>query len=121
MALAEVFTPELTGWLMAPLALDDPIGLEEVVHRPKWMAVAACQGERRDLFFPRKGEGTAPSKAICAGCPVRPDCLEYALADPELVGVWAGRRWERERSCSRPTSVAGEPIFEAAPRSRGGD
>ena len=26
-----------------------------------------------------------------AGCPVRDECLDYALADPSLQGVWGGR------------------------------
>jgi WhiB family redox-sensing transcriptional regulator len=31
-----------------------------------------------------------PAKTICAGCPVRTECLDYALADDTLVGVWGG-------------------------------
>jgi WhiB family redox-sensing transcriptional regulator len=36
------------------------------------------------------------AKAICAGCPVREECLEYAMRWDQLCGVWGGLS-ERER------------------------
>jgi WhiB family redox-sensing transcriptional regulator len=33
-------------------------------------------------------EGRA--KAICAGCPVQPQCLDHALAIQEPHGIWGG-------------------------------
>ncbi|MGW4638025.1 WhiB family transcriptional regulator [Sphaerisporangium sp. NPDC004334] len=30
------------------------------------------------------------AKALCAGCPARPECLAYALAVRPEEGVWAG-------------------------------
>ena len=29
-------------------------------------------------------------RALCAECPVRQECLEAALADESLVGLWGG-------------------------------
>ena len=29
-------------------------------------------------------------RGLCADCPVRLDCLEAALADPDLMGLWGG-------------------------------
>lgn len=47
-----------------------------------------------DLWFPPAGGmGTLigkQAKAICAQCPVEEPCLEYALADWTLLGIWGG-------------------------------
>jgi hypothetical protein len=37
------------------------------------------------------------AKAVCAGCPVRSDCLRYALAAGPLQGVWGGLTEEERR------------------------
>jgi WhiB family redox-sensing transcriptional regulator len=63
---------------------------------PEWMERAACRGEDPSVFFPRLGGTTTKARAICSVCPVRQGCLEYALADPEITGVWGGMT-ERER------------------------
>ena len=89
MAIAEVFTREYVEWL-ATGTLDGPILLDELIHRPQWQAWAACRDEPTPLFFVGRGEDTGPAKAVCARCPVRAECLDYALADAELVGTWAG-------------------------------
>lgn len=66
--------------------------------RPAWHARAACRGQGAERFFLARGEHVGPAKAICSGCPVRAECLEAALADPWLAGVWAGTSArERER------------------------
>lgn len=61
-----------------------------------WTDAAACLGLDPDLFFPERGEDVAPAKAVCAGCPVREDCLDYALDNGERHGIWGGLS-ERER------------------------
>lgn len=62
---------------------------------PSWRDQAACWGVDADIMFPSDG-AIAHAQAICARCPVRAACLEYALAKPELHGVWGGAS-ERER------------------------
>jgi WhiB family transcriptional regulator, redox-sensing transcriptional regulator len=33
---------------------------------------------------------------VCAGCPVRGECLEYSLATREEFGTWGGQdEWDR--------------------------
>jgi hypothetical protein len=46
-----------------------------------WRANAACSGMNPDLFFPERGDvlRVARAKAICFGCPVTAECLQYAL------------------------------------------
>jgi len=57
-----------------------------------WMADAACKGLDRggSIFFPQHPGEFADAKAICARCPVQQECLDYALARPEVDGVWGG-------------------------------
>lgn len=59
-----------------------------------WQMDAACSGTDVEVFYPEKGESPKPAKRICRRCPVRADCLEYAIDDPH--GVWGGTS-DRER------------------------
>lgn len=63
---------------------------------PAWTEQALCAEVDTDLFFPDKGAPTADAKRMCRGCPVRLDCLTYALDNDERHGVWGGLS-ERER------------------------
>jgi WhiB family transcriptional regulator, redox-sensing transcriptional regulator len=74
-----------------------------------WQAEAVCaelpEDEADALFFPRRGESTKAARALCSGCPVRADCLEYAIANREQFGIWGGTS-ERERRKLRRTTAA---------------
>jgi len=61
-----------------------------------WQDYANCVGVNPDLMFPERGASTSEAKAICAGCVVREECLEYALAASIKHGIWGGKS-ERER------------------------
>jgi WhiB family redox-sensing transcriptional regulator len=75
----------------------------ELLRRPRWQTLAACKGERVEIFIPDRGAPTARAKQLCARCTVRAECLKYALAIPDLVGYWAGTN-ERERRRLRAAS-----------------
>ncbi len=63
-----------------------------------WQVRAACRGPQAAVFFPpssfeRKDEKEARearAKEICATCPVRKPCLEYAIRIKEPHGIWGG-------------------------------
>jgi WhiB family redox-sensing transcriptional regulator len=63
-----------------------------------WQDRAACKGPQAAVFFPpshleRKEERDVRerrAKAICAICPVRRPCLDYALRIREPHGIWGG-------------------------------
>lgn len=61
-----------------------------------WRQHGACRGTDPDIFYPVSDEDAEEAKSICATCPVREPCLEYALATRERDGVWGGAT-ERER------------------------
>lgn len=72
------------------------------VSAPAWHRDAACRGLDPEVFFTERGERTDAPKAICAGCPVRVECLEYALDNREPIGVWGGlSAVQRERIVGR--------------------
>ncbi|MGO9879085.1 MAG: WhiB family transcriptional regulator [Acidimicrobiales bacterium] len=60
------------------------------------MARALCRGQSTDLWFPGQGGDIETPKSLCGLCPVRAECLAYALDRPELAGVWGGTG-DRER------------------------
>ena len=61
-----------------------------------WRAQARCKGIDPDVFYPIVEEEADEAKAICAECPVRLSCLEFALAARERDGIWGGAT-EKER------------------------
>ncbi len=61
-----------------------------------WMVDAKCLDADPEAFFPEKGGSTREAKRICAACPVRQECLDYAMSNDERFGIWGGLS-ERER------------------------
>ena len=61
-----------------------------------WMQEGNCKDHPPATFFPSDGVGVDVARRICAGCPVREPCLEYALSNHIDHGVWGGAS-ERER------------------------
>lgn len=61
-----------------------------------WMPRGLCNDRPPSLFFPSDGVGVEVAKRICAECPVKEPCREYALFHRIDHGVWGGTS-ERER------------------------
>jgi WhiB family redox-sensing transcriptional regulator len=55
-----------------------------------WRDEALCATTAPDAFFPEGNESAAMAKAICAQCPVKQQCLDYAVETRENDGVWGG-------------------------------
>jgi len=62
----------------------------------EWMGLGLCRNESPARFFPSDGVGVEVARRICADCPVKAPCLEYALEHRIDHGVWGGSS-ERER------------------------
>lgn len=50
---------------------------------------SACSPSTTDLFYSEEPNEIAQAKAICATCPVRAECLTWAVPN-EDYGVWGG-------------------------------
>lgn len=88
-----------------------------------WRDRAACLNEDPDLFFPIGATGPAIGQTelaleVCASCPVRDECLAFALTAGMDHGVWGGHSEEGRRAIrssprargSRPTHSPAEPV-----------
>ena len=62
----------------------------------EWRLEGACVGVGPSVFFPASGQRPIEALRLCSVCPVRVDCLEYALANNQHWGVWGGLT-ERQR------------------------
>lgn len=101
-------------------------------ERWKWAQEAACRGEDLELFFGPDGERQPErevreekAREVCSGCPVRTQCLNYAVERPEKYGTWGGmnedgRHSERRRRFRRGalTHVAPVPKDKPKPKPR---
>jgi WhiB family transcriptional regulator, redox-sensing transcriptional regulator len=72
--------------------------------RTDWRGHAACRFADPELFFPVSASGPSldqaeRARAICVTCPVRRECLQFALATRQAYGVWGGMS-EQERGAA---------------------
>jgi WhiB family redox-sensing transcriptional regulator len=85
-----------------------------------WRFEAHCADQDPDLFFPVGSSGpalrqTLRAKAICAQCPVRLECLEWAVETRQPHGVWGGLdEIERERLTGSGRAAYEEPVARPA-------
>jgi WhiB family redox-sensing transcriptional regulator len=71
-----------------------------------WAAKGACRHSDPELFFPVAASGPAlgelaRARQVCAGCPVRGQCLDYALETGQDFGVWGGLTEDERRAIRR--------------------
>ena len=83
------------------------IGAGSPALRELW-AAGACRSANPDLFFgpdaefvTARREREAKAKAICADCPVRLECLAYALETSQAFGIWGGANEDERRAMRR--------------------
>ena len=69
---------------------------DDLPDETSWMLESRCRGVNPAQFFPSDGLGVEAAQRVCAACPVRVVCLEYALTNRIEHGVWGGAS-ERER------------------------
>ncbi|WP_060903512.1 WhiB family transcriptional regulator [Streptomyces europaeiscabiei] len=84
----------------------------------EWLRRAACVGEDPELFFPVGTTGpaiddVAAAKRVCAGCPVRRECLDWALGNGQTAGVWGGMGEEDRTEMLRRAGSADAARHEA--------
>ena len=60
----------------------------------EWQKNSACAKPENkkylDLFFSKNTQDVHNAKNLCFSCPVRKDCLQWALEHRQIWGVWGG-------------------------------
>jgi len=83
-----------------------------VLQPVEWQGAARCAEVDPEIFFPERGGSSKAARAVCSGCSVRAQCLEYALNNKEQFGIWGGtsererRRLRKERTLRRLRAVS---------------
>ena len=76
-----------------------------------WQSDARCKEHDPELFFSAGSRSERRAKAICGRCPVREQCLAFAVESGTDFGVWGGMsgrelRAMRETGPFRPAPIA---------------
>ena len=83
-----------------------------------WLNDAACAGIDSRAFFADGCHSRAQvhaAKKVCAACPVRAECAQWAITTGERNGVWGGMSQKELRQKRRRfTSRAKTDMREAA-------
>lgn len=82
---------------------------------PAWVEDGLCGQTDPELFFPINGVNATEPKAVCARCPVRSDCLEYALENDERFGVWGGLSERERRDLKKTTTTTKDTTMTTHP------
>ncbi len=93
-----------TTWDDAPRTWEDAPRTWDADLR--WRESASCRDRDIDLFFPVGVTGPAvahiaAAKAVCQACPVRSECLRFAITTNQECGVWGGTSEEERRALRR--------------------
>lgn len=70
---------------------------------PTWVDRARCTDSDPELWFPLPGrpDVSGDAKAICRGCEVAVECLEWSLVNNEQHGIWGGLSPTQRRRLKR--------------------
>ena len=84
----------------APEGWDARRGDPVIFDPAPWKQHGLCIGTSVEIWFPERGDETRQQKALCAGCPVKWQCLRYSLDGLDRHGIWGGTS-ERDRRAIR--------------------
>lgn len=102
---------------MAPGKGEPLTFLEDLIRRPSWQREGACRGESISTFVPSLGGGGfARARELCLSCAVRQECLDFALADEDVIGMWGGTTAPERRKMRRGSGVVDQTPERASIR-----
>jgi WhiB family transcriptional regulator, redox-sensing transcriptional regulator len=84
-----------------------------------WRSQGACLTADPELFFPLSSMGPAlrqltEAKKVCARCPVRAECLDFALSTHQVHGVWGGTSEDERRRLVAARTRGRRPVMAGA-------
>ena len=96
---------------MTGVRMSQAPGLTPREGAPDWRHGAACHDVDPELFFPvgvrvDAIRQTKAAQAVCMACPVRRECLTWAMESGQEYGVWGSLSETQRRSLKRHDSRA---------------
>ena len=105
------------------MLLNDPMTVRPM---GRWADHGACVGYRQEhgderwleVWFPDPGNQYQhrEAKAICAGCPSRQECLDWAIQNRVNYGVWGGTTHAERRRIWAKMRREGRGVTRVRPR-----
>lgn len=72
------------------------------IESPDWHDRAECAKpqnlDKMDSFFANKPSQQMEAKKLCGVCPVKRDCVKWALDSKQLWGIWGGLDYQQMRN-----------------------
>lgn len=76
----------------------------------EWQRRARCAGvSHPDRFFPDRGKSKDAALRLCNCCPVKLECLEYAVQNRIEEGIWGGMGLTGRRRYAVQLQAQSEP------------
>lgn len=78
-----------------------PVPFRPVTQTPvadDWRSAGHCVGSDPELWFSSDEELSLFAADICSECPVRRECLAWAISAGVSDGIWGGRDFGRDQS-----------------------
>jgi WhiB family redox-sensing transcriptional regulator len=90
---------------------------------PTFETGAVCATADPELWFSSIPSERRHAKELCATCPLLLRCAEYAVADPELMGIWGGLGEDERKEIQRARGIVPNrwPVGDACGDARGTD
>lgn len=70
-----------------------------------FMKKAACKDIDTNFFFAEDTKSIRRAEQFCQGCPVKNECLHYALSTNINYGVWGGVNAKKRRKLRRSINI----------------
>lgn len=69
-----------------------------------WQEKALCATTDPSAFFDGSESGLKAAIRVCNRCPVKVECLDYALQNGEMTGIWGGKTPEERKAMAQQMS-----------------
>lgn len=80
----------------------------------EWQEQALCAQIDPEMWFPEDG-GPNGARKICGDCPVKQQCLQHALDNNEMHGIWGGLSYLERRVLSGKRKEKWVPSAKRSP------
>ena len=76
------------------------LDLVSLLARPAWHRDALCREYPQLPWIPERGQSLHDTKAVCARCMVRAECLTAGI-DGDEAGIWGGTSGQQRKTIRR--------------------